>query len=288
MASSRRSGLGRGLEALIPQGENAPKEFAMIPVGSIRPNPQQPRTTFDAEALAALAASIREVGILQPLVVRPDEDGDYVLVAGERRWRAARDVGLEVVPAVIRELEGDQSSLTQALIENLQREDLGPLEEAAAFQQLLEDFGLTHQEIGDRVGKSRSAVSNALRLLLLPAAIHGLLERGELSAGHARALLGLDDRSYAEHIGQRAADEGWSVRQVEEAVRARAQAGEQANADRPSLTEVRPVAIIELEHRLSDRLGTPVTIKYKNNKGRVTISFGSLEDLERIYRTFYS
>ncbi len=215
-----------------------------------------------------------------------ETDEGFVLVAGERRLRAARELGLAEVPAVIRPVEDDQSSLTQALIENLQREDLGPLEEAAAYQQLMEDFGLTHQEIGDRVGKSRSAVSNSLRLLGLPAAIQGMLERGELSAGHARALLGLEDLAYAEHVGRRAAEEGWSVRQVEDAVRARSEAGEMPQA-KPKLTEVRPAAIIELEHRLQDRLDAPVDIKYRSNKGKIVIGFGSLEDLERIYRTFY-
>ncbi len=285
MAGTRRSGLGRGLEALIPQAEQEPKQFAMVAVSSIKPNPQQPRTLFDPESLASLAASIREVGILQPLVVTETDEG-FVLVAGERRLRAARELGLAEVPAVIRPVEDDQSSLTQALIENLQREDLGPLEEAAAYQQLMEDFGLTHQEIGDRVGKSRSAVSNSLRLLGLPAAIQGMLERGELSAGHARALLGLEDLAYAEHVGRRAAEEGWSVRQVEDAVRARSEAGEMPQA-KPKLTEVRPAAIIELEHRLQDRLDAPVDIKYRSNKGKIVIGFGSLEDLERIYRTFY-
>lgn len=283
---TRRTGLGRGLEALIPHVEDEhAAEFALAPIDSIVPNPQQPRTTFDPERMEALAASIREVGILQPLVVRPAQDGTYMLVAGERRFRAAREVGLREVPVVIRVVDDDQVSLTAALIENLQREDLRPLEEAAAFKQLLEDFGLTHQEIGDRVAKSRSAVSNALRLLTLPAAIQGMVERGELGAGHARALLGLDDHAYAEHIAHRVVAEGWSVRQVEEAVRNRS---EGQPVPRASEKPVRPVAIIELEQRLGERLGTPVVIKHGTaNRGRILISYDSVADLERIYRVFY-
>ena len=283
---TRRTGLGRGLDALIPHVDEEPSaDFALVPVGSIVPNPQQPRSSFDPDRLAALAASILEVGILQPLVVRPAEDGTYMLVAGERRLRAARDVGLDEVPVVIRTVDGDELSLTSALIENLQREDLRPLEEAAAYKQLLEDFGLTHQEIGDRVAKSRSAVSNSLRLLTLPAVIQGMVERGELSAGHARALVGLEDQAYAEHIGQRAAAEGWSVRQVEDAVRNRS---ENTPKSEPTEKPLRPVAIIELEQRLGERLGTPVAIKHGSaSRGKIMISYSSVADLERIYRVFY-
>ncbi len=283
---TRRTGLGRGLDALIPHVEDpATADFAYVAIGAVAPNPQQPRTGFDPERLSALAASIREVGILQPLVVRPPQDGMYMLVAGERRLRAAREVGLAEVPVVIRAVDGDEVSLTSALIENLQREDLRPLEEAAAYKQLLEDFGLTHQEIGDRVAKSRSAVSNSLRLLTLPASIQGMVERGELAAGHARALVGLEDHAYAEHIGKRAADEGWSVRQVEDAVRNRSGDG---TVRQPAEKPVRPVAIIELEERLGERLGTPVVIKHGSaSRGKILISYSSVADLERIYRVFY-
>lgn len=281
--TQRRSGLGRGLEALIPQTERS--SFVMVPVTAIQPNPQQPRTAFDDEALESLRASITEVGILQPLVVRRHGDM-YVLVAGERRWRAAQAAGLTEVPALVR--PGDEtSSLTEALIENIQREDLTPLEEAAAYQQLQDDFGLTHAEIAQRVGKSRAAVSNSLRLLSLPPAIQALLREQRISAGHARALLGLEDSSYAVHIAERAAEEGWSVRQVEDAVRARAEQDAAQGEQRPRLREVRPAAIIELEQRLQEQLGTPVKITYKNNRGRVTMAFGSLEELEHIYRTFF-
>ena len=284
--SGRRSGLGRGLEALIPSGQGAAEgPFLRLPLDSISPNPYQPRTVFDEESLDTLAESIREVGLLQPVVVRAAEEGRYVLVAGERRWRAARRAGLSEIPAIVRQAD-DRAALTEALVENLQREDLTPLEEAAAYQQLLEDFGLTHEEIGDRVGKSRSAVTNTLRLLQLPPVIQGMVERGELSAGHARALLGLEDRAYAEHIARRAAEEGWSVRQVEDAVRARKEIAPPVGG-RAKIREVRPVEIVELEQRLTERLSARVKIAYRNRKGRVEIAFNSLEDLERIYRQFF-
>ena len=181
----------------------------------------------------------------------------------------------------------DRSLLTEALVENLQREDLSALEEATAYQELLEDFGLTHEEVGNRVGKSRSAITNSLRLLQLPAAIQGKLERGELSAGHARALLGLEDKKFAEHIAERAAEEGWSVRQVEDAVRSRNQAVAEPHTGRRN-TPARPAAIVELEQRLRDQLSTRVKIKYANDRGKLVIDFSSLDDLERIYRQFFS
>lgn len=283
--TTRRSGLGRGLESLIPSGsDDAPQPFAVVPIGEIRPNPQQPRARFDDDTIDRLAESIAEVGVLQPIAVTRDQDGGYVLIAGERRWRAARRAGLSEIPAVIRTVD-DRTSLTEALVENVQREDLTPLEEAAAYKQLLEDFGMTHEDLASRVGKSRSAVTNTLRLLLLPASIQGMLERGELAAGHARALVGLEDRAYAEHIARRAAEEGWSVRQVEDAARARQ---ERPKAAAPKVTEIRPVEIIELEQRLTEQLGTKVKIAYRNQKGSVRIDFGSLDDLERIYRRFFT
>jgi len=285
--SERRGGLGRGLEALIPtDGKSA--RFAQIPVDDIQPNPQQPRGRFDDEALDALAASISNLGVLQPVVVRAGDDG-YVLVAGERRLRAAKRAGLTEIPAVVRGIGDDASSLVQALVENVQREDLSPLEEAAAYQQMLEDFGMTHAAIADHVGRSRSAVSNALRLLSLPPGVQTLLEAGSLTAGHARALLATEDTAYAEHIGRRASEEGWSVRQVEDAMRARRGAGDASPAaPKAAVKEVRPVEIIELEQRLTDRLGTGVAIDYASNKGEVRITFASLDDLERIYRRFFS
>jgi ParB family transcriptional regulator, chromosome partitioning protein len=286
--TTRRGGLGRGLEALIPTGSSTPTGYAVIPVEQIEANPNQPRTRFDEEALTNLADSIREVGVLQPISVTELDGGVYRLIAGERRLRAAKRAGLNEIPAVIRAVD-DQSSLTEALIENIQRENLSPLEEAAAYNQLLEDYGLTHEEIGVRVGRSRVAVTNSLRLLTLSAVIQGMLERGELSAGHARALLGVEDRKYAEHIAERAINEGWSVRQVEEAARARREIQEPEQAERqPLVREVRPVEIVELEHRLTDQLGTKVKIEYRNKKGKIEIGFGSLDDLERLYRHFFT
>lgn len=279
--AERRSGLGKGLEALIPQAER--KNLAMIPVDRIQANPNQPRSVF--EGLASLTESIRRVGVLQPIVVQPHGAG-YVLIAGERRWRACQDAGLDEIPALVRSTD-EQGSLTEALIENLQREDLGPLEEAAAFQQLQEDFGLTHAEIGEQVGRSRTAVSNTLRLLQLTPAIQAAVASGDLSAGHARALLALEDTAYAEHLAEQAIDQGWSVRQIEEAVRDRIE-GESKEPAKPTVTEIRPAAIIELEQRLGDQLGTKVKIHYKNNKGKVELRFGSLDELERIYRRFFT
>lgn len=282
--ATRRAGLGRGLESLIP-APSATQEFRRLRIDEIVPNPEQPRTNFDDDLLEELAASIAEVGVLQPVIVRPLEEGGHALIAGERRWRAARRAGLVEIPAIVRSSE-DEATLTEALIENLQREDLSALEEAAAFHQLLEKYGMTHERVAAAVGKSRSAVSNTLRLLHLPAAIQGLVERGELSAGHARALLAVSDAAYAEHIARRAAEEGWSVRQVEEAVRARA--GLSTSRAKPKVREVRPVEIVELERRLRDQLDSEVKIAYRNQRGKMEIPFSSLEDLERIYRRFFA
>lgn len=280
---SQKRGLGRGLESLIAATSATEQGFAEIGIDEIRPNPQQPRGTFDEESLQGLAESIKSIGLLQPVVVRPDPDGGYFLVAGERRWRAARRAGLRRIPAVIRTTE-DREWLTAALVENLQRADLNPLEEAAAFQQLLEDFGLTHDEVGKRVGRSRAAVTNSIRLLGLSASIQARLANGELSAGHARALAAIEDRVFAEHVAKRAVAEGWSVRQVEDAVRLRR--GESVTAAR--VREVRPAEIIELEMRLADRLGCKVKVDFRQGRGAMRIDYKSLEELERIYRQLMS
>lgn len=283
--AARKSGLGRGLDALLAAGRPS-GGFALIPVDAVDPNPNQPRDRFVPEALQGLADSIREVGVLQPIVVRPiDERGRHVLVAGERRLRAARMAGLEEIPAVIREGD-DQSRLVEAVVENVQREDLDPLEEAAAYRSLMEDFGLTHEQVATRVGKSRAAVTNSVRLLGLPGAIQTLVVSGKLSAGAARALLGTDDTAYAIRIATKAAAEGWSVRQVEEAVRARLGGDDSAAPKPPRVKKDRAAQIIALEERLGERLGTPVRIEYtKRGGGRMSIRFGSLDDLERIYRS---
>ena len=272
------------MEALIPtdQGSGPGPDYLEVPVDDIKPNPSQPRSRFDETALDELAASIEEVGVLQPVVLARDDDGDLRLIAGERRWRAARKLGLATIPAVVRGTTGE-TTLVEALVENLQRQDLTPLEEAHAYRQLLEDTGMNQDQLAKRVGKSRPAVSNTLRLLSLPGEVQAMVDSGTLSAGHARALLGLEDSKYAVHLAEKAAGEGWSVRQVEDAVRTRKEMEDPA--PRPKVTQVRPVEIIELEKRLSDRLGSRVKIAYRNQKGKVEIRFGSLEDLERIYRS---
>jgi ParB family chromosome partitioning protein len=284
MAAARKSGLGRGLDALlaVPKEETAGGE---IEIDLVDPNPRQPRNRFDDEALESLAASIREVGVLQPIVVGPpDSDGRHILVAGERRLRASRLAGLDTIPAVIRESD-EATRLAEALIENVQREDLGPIEEAEAYHALMEDFSMTHDDVAKRVGKSRSTVTNSVRLLNLPGRVQELLEEGRLSAGAGRALLGLEDEAYAITTATRAADEQWSVRQVEDAVRARRDDGAETTPTRTTTPKERPAQIIALEERMADALGTSVKIDYsKRGGGRMTIKFGSLDDLERIYR----
>lgn len=281
--AARKGGLGRGLDALIPQ-DHPMAGFADVPIKDIDPNPKQPRTDFDQAGLDSLSASILAVGLLQPVVVRAEGDR-YVLVVGERRLRAAKQAGLATIPAVIRDATDDESNLTEALVENLQREDLSALEEAAAFNQLLEDYGMTHEQVAEQVGRSRSAVTNTVRLLQLPAPIQAMLASGILSAGHARALLGSEDEAYAIHIAERAAAEGWTVRRVEEAIRLRGTQG--GSSGRTATKSVRPAAIIELEDKLQEKLGTKVKIDYRGKGGRITIRYVSSDDLERIYRHLF-
>jgi ParB family chromosome partitioning protein len=231
-----------------------------------------------------LADSIREVGLLQPVLVRPAGDG-FELIAGERRWRAAQRVGLQVIPALVRETD-DNTALEQALVENLQRDDLNPLEEAAAYQQLIEDFHLTHEQVASRMGKSRAAISNTLRLLQLPPSIQRALREGQLTMGHARALLGTPDRAFQEAMAKRIVKEDLSVRQVEEAVRAR---NDGAGSTRAAAVEVpgrmRPAGLAELEELLGDHLDTRVKVRLgAGGKGTMTIDFAGLDDLERVYR----
>jgi len=280
------------LGALIPAASGESESaYRQIPVSSIKPNPQQPRTTFDEEALSSLTASVRELGVLQPVLVRENEDGSFILIAGERRWRAAKRAGLQLVPAIVRTAD-DTASLQQALVENLQREDLNALDEAAAYQQLIEDFQLTHEEVATRVGKSRAAISNALRLFQLPPQVQKLLVDGSLSAGHARALLGTPDRAYQEALARRAVSEGLSVRAVEEAVRQRSgKSTPDAEPGAPAAPapvepgrRLRPPGLLELEELLASHLDTRVKIEMGASKGRVLVEFATLEDLERIYR----
>lgn len=257
------------------------EDFLQVSVDEIQPNPDQPRSRFDDESLAELAASLKEVGVLQPIVVTRGEDG-YVLIAGERRWRAAKRAGIATIPAVVRGTSGD-TTLVEALVENVQRRDLTPLEEAHAYKQLLEDYGMSQEQVADRVGKSRPAVSNTLRLLQLPGPIQTMVDSGALSAGHARSLIGLEDSKYAIYLAEKAASEGWSVRQIEDAVRSRRNMGSTGEGQ-PRVKQLRPVEIIELEKRLSDHLAAKVKINYSKEKGKVEIRFGSLAELERIYR----
>jgi ParB family chromosome partitioning protein len=282
---ARPGGLGRGLGALIPAGlgDESVGGLAELPISSIRPNPQQPREHFDEEALASLAESIREVGVLQPVLVRSRGDG-YELIAGERRWRAARRVGLQTLPAIVR-MADDAAMLQQAIVENVQREELNPLEEAAAYQQLIEDFSFTHDEVATRVGKSRATITNTLRLLQLPPTIQRYVKEGTVRMGHARALLGTPDRAFQEQLARRIVSEDLSVREVEEAIRQRedspaARAAEK-NTGGPKL---RPPGLLELEELLGDYLETRVRIAMGPRHGRVQIDFANLEDLERIYR----
>jgi len=301
---ARRSGLGKGLSSLIPMegglGGDA-GELVEIPTASVEPNPHQPRQHFDEESLVELAASIAEMGVLQPILVRPIDDDRYELIAGERRWRATQRAGLASVPAIVR-TTSDMSSIEQALVENLHREDLTALEEAAAYQQLLEDFELTHDELAGRVGKSRSAITNAIRLLGLPPAVQALLADGQLSAGHARALLGTPDRTRQEELAAAVVAEGWSVRMVEQAVRGDTPddpiAEDDAVEERPTgtidgagltpATKLRPPGLLELEELLADHLDTRVNVQLGAKRGKVTIDFADLEDLERIYRQMTS
>ncbi len=281
---ARRSGLGRGLEALIPNDLLGDRASALleVPINSIRPNPHQPRAHFDEEDLSTLTASIRAVGVLQPVLLRSTADDQYELVAGERRWRAARRAGLHTIPALVRTVD-DLGSVEQALIENLHRIDLNPMEEAAAYQQLIEDFGLTHEQVASRVSRSRAAISNTLRLFQLPPSIQRLVIEGQISAGHARALLGTPDRNFQEALAQRVLAEDLSVRAVEEAVRQRTEPTA-SNGSHPRLGRLRPPGVVELENLLSQHLDTRVKVDIGSRKGRVLIEFATLEDLERIYR----
>lgn len=266
-----------------------------VPVESIAPNPHQPRRYFDEEALATLTASIAELGVLQPILVREIGDERYELIAGERRWRAAKRAGLPSIPVVVRTVD-EVLSLEQALVENLHREDLNPLEEAAAYQQLIEDFHLTQEQVAQKVGRSRSAVANTLRLFQLPPSIQRLVAENQLAAGHAKALLGTPDRVFQERLAKDIVAKGLSVREAEEAVRIH---NEQADEPAPlegaaaptpagaaAAKRLRAPGLLELEELLAEHLATRVKISMASasGKGKVVVDFGGLEDLERIYR----
>jgi ParB family transcriptional regulator, chromosome partitioning protein len=280
---TRKGGLGKGLGALIPPGAAeglGAGGYQELPVSTIRANRYQPREHFGEEQLSALADSIREVGVLQPVLVRPADDG-YELIAGERRWRAARRAGLQAIPALIRTTD-DASALEHALVENVHRADLNALEEAAAYQQLIEDFGLTHEQVAARVGRSRVAITNTLRLLQLPPAIQKMIQEDTLKGGHARALLGTPDRAFQEQLARRVVNEGLSVRAVEDAVRAHAGDAKRAPSAAPG--QLRPPGLLELEELLGDYLETRVKITVGGKQGKITVDFADLADLERLYR----
>jgi ParB family chromosome partitioning protein len=285
---ARRSGLGKGLGALIPSDvTETGSALRDIPLSQIEPNRYQPRGAFDEEALVSLTASIRELGVLQPVLVRAVGESRYELIAGERRWRAAKRAGLPSIPALVKTAD-DAASLEQALVENLHRADLNPIEEAAAYQQLIDEFSLTQEQVAARVGKSRPAVANSLRLFQLPPSIQKLLVEGRLSAGHARALLGTPDRAFQEALARRAADGGLTVREVEDIVRERGELDESAPpVPEPSPSgsrRLRPPGLLELEELLSEHLDTRVRVSMGAKRGKVVVEFATLEDLERIYR----
>jgi ParB family chromosome partitioning protein len=272
----KRGGLGRGLSSLIP-GAGESDGLIDIALEEVSPNPRQPRADFDQESLDALARSIEEVGILQPVVVRP-WNGGYQLIAGERRLRAAKLAGLTTIPAVVRD-RGDTDSLREAVIENLHREDLSALEQGAAFQALLEDLGATQDGLAERLGYSRAHIANTIRLLSLPAAVQRLLAEGRIQAGHARALLGLPDDEARATLALRVAAEGLSVRQVEDLVRSYADT-RRGTARRASRIEDPRAG--EVEELLGELLATRVSVSLGKRKGRIVVEFGSREDLDRI------
>jgi ParB family transcriptional regulator, chromosome partitioning protein len=315
---ARRSGLGKGLSALIPSEAMGETDSALrvVPISHIKPNAFQPRSHFDEESMSSLAASIREVGLLQPVLVREveGEDESYELIAGERRWRAARRAGLQTIPVLVKPDTGDVTSLEQALVENLHREDLNALEEAAAYQQLIDEFGLTHEQVATRMGKGRATVTNTLRLLQLPAGAQRALAERTISAGHARALLGTPDRALQDKLVEQITSEGLTVRAVEEIVRGGATVrevvpppppevekiaeelpdedgstpgttgGTVGGVRRPPVRKLPEPGVLELEDLLSTYLNTRVKVDIQNRRGRLVVEFATLEDLERIYR----
>jgi ParB family transcriptional regulator, chromosome partitioning protein len=308
----RQSGLGKGLGALIPTNDDRPATppltgaasaavpagegrvasegegvLAELPLQSVVPSRFQTREIFDEAALDDLAASIKEVGVLQPILVRPSSNNSYELVAGERRWRAARRAGLSTIPAIIKETP-DRASVLHVLVENLQREDLDPLEEAAGFQQLVAELGATHEEVAARVGRSRSAVTNSLRLLQLTPAIQKMIKTKELSAGHARTLLQVTDKAFQESLARRAVAEGMTVRQVEAAIQLRSdlaagKSGKQKQNSNGAPKTDKPAALLELEEILAGQFDTRVSIDLGPKNGRIVVEFADIEDLERIF-----
>jgi ParB family transcriptional regulator, chromosome partitioning protein len=290
----QRRGLGRGLGSLIPTAPAGTAEqpaasgdlppvpegayFADLPIEQVTPNQVQPRQVFDEDAMAELVHSIREVGLLQPVVVRRTSDESYELVMGERRWRAAQEAGLEAIPAIVRQTD-DSDMLRDALLENLHRSQLNPLEEAAAYQQLLEDFSCTHDELASRIGRSRPQISNTIRLLKLSPPVQRRVAAGVLSAGHARSLLAIEDADLQDRLAARVVAEGISVRGLEEIV-----AVGDRHTEESAVRRRKPTApgLQDIATRLSDRFETPVKVDLGQRKGRITVEFASLDDLRRI------
>ncbi len=301
---ARKPGLGKGLGALIPEGEvevtttviaSSEGPLRKVLVGAIRPNPFQPRKSFSDESLQALASSVRELGVLQPIIVRPVEgsDGEYELIAGERRWRAAGIAGLEMVPVLVQDDVNDRLSLEQAVVENLHRVDLHPLEEAAAYQQLIDEFDLTHEQVAQRVGKSRANITNTLRLLQLGEVAQTALATSQITAGHARSLLVITDANAQATMVARIIKNELSVRATEEAVKAFLEpkpigvpeTAAKPSSEKPRLRPVPDASVAELEQLLEDYLNTRVHVDLKGRNGRIIIDFADLDDLERIYIT---
>jgi ParB family transcriptional regulator, chromosome partitioning protein len=278
----RRGGLGRGLDALLPgQGTTQLEDgsgLRIVAVDDIVANPNQPRRSFEEEAMAELTRSIEEVGVLQPLLVREGVDGNLELVAGERRWRAARAAGLVEVPVLVVETD-ERGSLERALVENIHRSDLDPIEEAAAYRQLLDEAGLTHEQLGERLGKNRVTITNALRLLDLPPSIQALIIEGRLTGGHGRALLVLEGSPFQERLATRVAHEQLSVRETEDLVK-RYQSMTTTSASKGR--SARPPQVSEAQRILADKLQTRVRVDMGKRKGRIVLDFVSLEELDRL------
>ena len=298
--AEKKGGLGRGIGSLIPTSEKSTERpvdvffpaggtkepslatvpgarFGHLDVNAIKPNAKQPRSVFEPEAFAELVHSIRELGVLQPIVVREISEGSYELIMGERRLRASKEAGLTKIPAVIRETE-DQNMLRDALLENLHRSDLNPLEEASAYSQLLEDFGITQEQLADRIGRSRPQITNTLRLLKLPASVQRQVASGVLSAGHARAILGATDVSRMEYFATKTINEGLSVRSLEELVGI-----DKPEAKKPTIKQgTKQDLLKEIADGLGDKLNTKVKIVLGRKKGQLVIDFGTVADLNRI------
>lgn len=290
MANKRQGGLGRGLNALIPSdpkstAQTTPGEtsgpFRSLDIEDVIPNTYQPRREFDVDKLQSLSDSIKELGVLQPILVRKHESGKFELIAGERRWRASKAAGLTKIPAVIRDID-NETSLAHAIVENVQRADLNPIEEAAAFQQLLDEFQLTQEEVATRVGRSRPVIANALRLLQLPSSIQKSIIVGELSAGHGRVLVAVEEPRRSE-LAKLVIREELSVRALEELARETPDQGAKGNADPSSIGDTKPAALLELESLIGDHFDTSVNISFGKGKGRISIDFADIDDLERIY-----